>query len=294
MKLAPYNEDDKALPARPESIEYSEDLSPPADDDDATIIGMATMTRIVNQDTFALESYPTEQQPIQHPRRRESLVPHTYDVSFQNRPRGQSTNRSQRSAVARSPTGQNLLGPQTLPAPMERQSMMVPPLSPRPPISPADMGPTEEDHSKPSRPSTAESNENSHTREISNDSISWLDTIDESGGSGASSVHSRTSSLGMRRKHIRAASGATEAEFDAALDAAVEAAYDDGFEPVENLPPMRSTAEYDTGVASMRMRVEMARERVRQTERETAVHMARDRERERMARDPVGDRKSVV
>ncbi|KFY46281.1 hypothetical protein V495_02573 [Pseudogymnoascus sp. VKM F-4514 (FW-929)] len=266
VKLAPYNEDDKALPARPESVEYTDDLATPADDDGATVIGMAVVTRIVNQDTFALESYPAEPQPVQHPRRRESLVPQTFD----------------RSAPARSPIGQGLLGPQTLPPTMERQSMMVPPLSPRPPISPLDMVPTEEDHSKPNRP---ESNENSHAREISTDSISWLDTIDESGGSGASSVHSRTSSLGMRRKHIRAASGATEAEFDAALDAAVEAAYDDGFEPVENLPPMRSTAEYDNGVASMRMRVELARERVRQTERETAVHLARDRERERLSRD---------
>ncbi|OBT56431.1 hypothetical protein VE04_03105 [Pseudogymnoascus sp. 24MN13] len=272
VKLAPYNDDDKALPARPESIEYTDDQSPPVDDDEATVIGMATMTRIVNQDAFALESFPAEQQPIQHPRRRESLVPQTFD----------------RSAPVRSPIGQNLLGAQTaLAPPMERQSMMVPPLSPRPPTSPMDLLPTDDDHSKPYRPSS-ESNENSHTREISTDSISWLDTIDESGGSGASSVHSRTSSLGMRRKHIRAASGATEAEFDAALDAAVEAAYDDGFEPVENLPPMRSTAEYDNGVASMRMRVEMARERVRQTERETAVHMARDRERERLARDQTG------
>ncbi|KFY75862.1 hypothetical protein V498_09895 [Pseudogymnoascus sp. VKM F-4517 (FW-2822)] len=285
VKLAPYNEDDKALPARPESIEYTDDISPPVDDDGATIIGMATMTRIVNQDTFALESFPAEQPPIQHPRRRESLVPQTFDVSFQNESPGQNTDRYQRSGPARSPIGQGLLNPQTaLAPPMERQSMMVPPLSPRPPTSPADVVPTDEDHSKPNRPST-ESNENSHAREISNDSISWLDTIDESGGSGASSVHSRTSSLGMRRKHIRAASGATEAEFDAALDAAVEAAYDDGFEPVENLPPMRSTAEYDNGVASMRMRVELARERVRQTERETAVHMARDRERERLTRD---------
>lgn len=290
MKLAPYNEDDKALPARPESIEYAEDISPPVDDDGATIIGMATVTRIVNQDTFALESYPPEpeQQPIQHPRRRESLVPQNFDVSFHNGSPSHITDDYQRPAPTRSPIGQNLLGPQTnLPPPMERQSMMVPPLSPRPPISPQDLVPTEEDHSKPNRQVT-ESNENSHAREISNDSISWLDTIDESGGSGASSVHSRTSSLGMRRKHIRAASGATEAEFDAALDAAVEAAYDDGFEPVENLPPMRSTAEYDNGVASMRMRVEMARERVRQTERETAIHMARDRERERLARDQVG------
>ncbi|PTB68360.1 hypothetical protein BBK36DRAFT_1134923 [Trichoderma citrinoviride] len=63
---------------------------------------------------------------------------------------------------------------------------------------------------------------------------SWLDPIDESGGSTASSVHSRTSSLGYRRRHIRAVSGNTEAEFDTALDAAIEAAYDDGYEPMDS------------------------------------------------------------
>ncbi|KAF2402307.1 hypothetical protein EJ06DRAFT_474167 [Trichodelitschia bisporula] len=71
--------------------------------------------------------------------------------------------------------------------------------------------------------------------QISNEtSVSWLDTIDESGGSScASSVHSLTLG-GLHRKHIRVLSGDTEAEFDAALDAAVEAAYDDGFEPYDN------------------------------------------------------------
>src|SRR5690349_24301731 len=120
--------------------------------------------------------------------------------------------------------------------PMERQSMMVPPLSPRRRTPPPELISATEDQrgmelSKLSHPLTT-SNGNSHTREISSESMSWLDTIDESGGSALSSVHSRTSSLGVRRKHIRSASGATEAEFDAALDAAVEAAYDDGFEPV--------------------------------------------------------------
>ncbi|KAK3314614.1 hypothetical protein B0H66DRAFT_316092 [Apodospora peruviana] len=70
---------------------------------------------------------------------------------------------------------------------------------------------------------------NGHRRGTSHESISWLDPIDESGGSSASSVHLRSSSLRIRRKHIRAASGDTDAEFEAALDDAIEAAYDDGF-----------------------------------------------------------------
>ncbi|KAL9013328.1 MAG: hypothetical protein Q9173_001972 [Seirophora scorigena] len=43
----------------------------------------------------------------------------------------------------------------------------------------------------------------------------------------ASPVYSRTSSIGLGRKRIRAARHATEVEFDAALDASVQAAYDD-------------------------------------------------------------------
>lgn len=72
-----------------------------------------------------------------------------------------------------------------------------------------------------------------HARGDSGNSISWLDTIDESGGSSCgSSIHSRTRE-GLYRKHVRIPSGDTEAEFDAALDAAVEAAYDDGLEPYD-------------------------------------------------------------
>ena len=90
--------------------------------------------------------------------------------------------------------------------------------------------------------------------------------------------------MGVRRKHIRAASGATEAEFDAALDAAVEAAYDDGFEPMEDSPaPTRyDYDEEDEVVASVRRRVELAKERVRQSEREAAIQEARDKEKKRL------------
>ncbi|KAL6874867.1 hypothetical protein J3F83DRAFT_728929 [Trichoderma novae-zelandiae] len=96
---------------------------------------------------------------------------------------------------------------------------------------------------------------------------SWLDPIDESGGSTASSIHSRTSSLGYRRRHIRAISGNTEAEFDTALDAAIEAAYDDGYEPMDSVDYGVMDAGEDT-MAGVLQKVEMARERVRQTEQE--------------------------
>ena len=69
---------------------------------------------------------------------------------------------------------------------------------------------------------------------LKEDTISWLNTIDESDDSScASSVHSLEGTTGIRRKPVHRTSGNTEAEFDAALDAAVEAAYDEGFEPDE-------------------------------------------------------------
>lgn len=97
---------------------------------------------------------------------------------------------------------------------------------------------------------------------------SWLDPIDESGGStgGTSSLHSRGSS-GYRKDHIRGLSGNTEAEFDTALDAAIEAAYDEGYEPME--PTDYDSIDRTEEIVTKALRkVEAARERVRQTERE--------------------------
>ena len=71
----------------------------------------------------------------------------------------------------------------------------------------------------------------SRDRTESNASVSWLDTIDESGSSDTSSVHSHSSNNGLHRKHIRNTSGETDPDFDAAFDAAVEAAYNEGLEP---------------------------------------------------------------
>lgn len=97
---------------------------------------------------------------------------------------------------------------------------------------------------------------------------SWLDGVGDSGGSTNSSLHSRTSSLGYRRKHFRGASGNTEAEFDTALDAAIEAAYDDGYEPA-GLDELGQGDSNDQVVAKVLRKVELAREKVRQSEKET-------------------------
>ncbi|KAM4065926.1 microtubule interacting and transport domain-containing protein [Hirsutella rhossiliensis] len=96
---------------------------------------------------------------------------------------------------------------------------------------------------------------------------SWLDPIDESGGSTRSSVHSRISSIGFRKRHLRNTSTNTEAEFDTALDAAIDAAYDDGYEPTgaNGHGPDEANEEV---VKRVLRRVEMARERVRQTKQE--------------------------
>ncbi|RHZ53165.1 hypothetical protein CDV55_102451 [Aspergillus turcosus] len=106
-----------------------------------------------------------------------------------------------------------------------------------------------------------------HARDIY-ESTSWLDTIDESGASSPSSQHSRVSSVYLRRRRSHRFSHGTEAEFDAALDAAVEAAYDEGLEPAVEVDG------YDTDdeiVANARRNVELAKQRVREVEREAEV-----------------------
>lgn len=102
---------------------------------------------------------------------------------------------------------------------------------------------------------------------------SWLDTIDESGASSPSSANSKASSVYLRRRTSRRLSTGTEAEFDAALDAAVEAAYDEGLEPVLEYNEEAS----DDIVANARRNIELAKQRVREAEREAQEAMQRGR-----------------
>ncbi|TQN67162.1 Translation factor GUF1 [Colletotrichum shisoi] len=186
------------------------------------------------------------------------LVPHQLDFSLTTVPslsRNAATATSDDQLILQIPT---------------EDAYMPPPLSPRGPQSPkldgrgSPDGPVRSDFSLAARRTSQGPR---HMRDSSRESSSWLDPIDESGGSANSSVHSRSSSSVVRRKHIRAPSGATEAEFDAALDAAVEAAYDDGYEPMGFSEPETYGSD-DPVVAKALRKVELAKERVRQTERE--------------------------
>ncbi|KAE8131418.1 hypothetical protein BDV38DRAFT_21574 [Aspergillus pseudotamarii] len=112
------------------------------------------------------------------------------------------------------------------------------------------------------------------------ESTSWLDTIDESGASSPASTRSKVSSVYLRHGGSHHFSHGTEAEFDAALDAAVEAAYDEGFEPVTELNEQYNGGidNNDDIVANARRNIELAKQKVREAEREAQVAMARGRE----------------
>lgn len=264
-----------------------EELEEEDDEDELATIETATMTRIVNEPSYSNEtqndrSYSRNRQL---PLRSESLLPSALE-SPQIQPASYPDQRSNYFSRYNQSQGRNI--ETSLAVPMDSQ-YMPPPLSPRRPSSPMTHGSTHRRQISSESPKSksnlaAPEPPKGHARVPSNESMSWLDTIDESGGSAASSVHSRSSSLNVRRKYIRAPSGATEAEFDAALDAAVEAAYDDGFEPVDPDPRSYgySDDEDDRIVASVRRKVELAKERVRQNEREAAIEDAHERERKRL------------
>lgn len=183
--------------------------------------------------------------------------------------------RTQSSFSQRSPRRAPTADPDRFLARPMQDEYMPPPLSPRRPSSPGrTLGSADQGRLAPGTT-------RGHQRTGSHESISWLDPIDESGGSSVSSVHSRSSSR-VRRKHIRAASGDTEAEFDAALDDAIEAAYDDGYEPAGMAGHVAvrtdSVPDGDDVVAQAMRKVQLAKERVRQSELEMQ-RLANDRDR---------------
>lgn len=175
-------------------------------------------------------------------------------------------------------------GALSLEIPMEK-SYMPSPLSPRPPASPTKQEPTSARSQDDVLGPSIQKGKELHIRDGSKDSASWLDTINESGSSSCrSSVHSRFSNGELRRKALtsgkdRPVSDGTQAEFDAALDAAVEAAYADGMEPYDK--EGQALLPQDNVRTALR-NVEVAKERVREVEREEAIQAARLKERDRL------------
>ncbi|KAH0565328.1 hypothetical protein GP486_001289, partial [Trichoglossum hirsutum] len=286
-----FKAEEKALPARPEANElYDPDdldnynVDPETlsltenEEEEDTIIETATVTRIINDQSYIPE--PKESRtlaPSLVPPRRESLLPSAFPGGEQYIPPSPTKQLHQQRPLPKSPIREEMIEINSHLQSSMHVDCIPPPLSMRRAPSPMKADPKQTGLASPTN-SSVSSREKDHSRANSTESTSWLDTIDESGGSSAaSSVHSRSSSKALRRRRLRAASGATADEFDAALDAAVEAAYDDGYVPVSEV----ELAETDM-ISVARRNVAVAKERVREAERETAIQLAKDREKRRL------------
>ena len=297
------NTDTKALPDRPPERDskesYSERLSIVTDDDegDATAgaipIGNEQQHRPKQPHVGMLAHVPTRRQSLQ-----------TSPYRAQGRIMRTSGQLAYPQLLRFHSQGPDQLAETTfrLETPLYEE-YMPPPLSPRRPQSPAPKTTTRDVTQSSTDPSAQsdESNQSDSVRHGNGENTSWLNTINESSGSSSSSVHSRRSSIGLRRKHIRATSGQTEADFDAALDAAVEAAHDDGFEPDdedEGEELLLNDPQYQISepepLSHLRRNVELAKENVREVEREAVMAQSRERERQGLrfhstARDSIDD-----
>ncbi|RYO66994.1 hypothetical protein AA0113_g5088 [Alternaria arborescens] len=282
------NHSGKSLPARPmsgESLDEHRSMLLLDDDEPPAVIETATVSRIVNDrsiyDTPSMgepTSAPLQQLPLRSGFEgpRESVI----STAIRDVQRGmQNPQFNLQPPPGRLAPSTSSVRSSTAESMMDRV-YMPPPLSPKRSKSPLLSGKTDSEPGEYGRllqpQQTVKTN---HQRVHSNESTSWLDTIDESGGSScSSSVHSMSPG-GVRRKHLRNASGGTEAEFDAALDAAVEAAYDDGYEPYDD--DMSTPADM---IATKLRNVELAKERVREAEREEAIAAAKYRYKETQLR----------
>ena len=266
--------DTKALPERPVSGEsssgsfqaFEDEGGADSDGDMSTIHPEPRFRRMGREDSQVLA-------PGQVPPRRQSLMPSPLDDD------------------SRPPKPKSPLEPSNQPAHLNNQMLgefdqaNVGPEESRPPEK-LDMGMDLAFRSQYSVPSLLSTNIKDGT-----ESTSWLDTIDESGASSPSSPHSESSSLYLRRRKNSRYSHGTEAEFDAALDAAVEAAYDEGLEPALEFSPH---VDDDDVVANARRNVEMAKQRVREAEREAAVAATRGREMRRIHDGPLDEDSNLI
>ena len=256
-------------------------LSPPLDpeedddfDDEQHVYEVATATSArvlgnVSQPAEQMESRSLP--PSQIPPRRQSLLPSPFDGESRHVDSG---------TVLHERTRSNSFG-------RERQLHSSPkkPSSPLPPIPQTQT----EIPALPSQPISqfassdlASSDGHAHSRGLSNGSTSWLDTIDESGVSSDGSVRSNSPTVYLRSRHDRVDSRGTEAEFDAALDAAVEAAYDEGYEPDQSVNLAPRVPVSDGPVSNVRMNIELAKQRVREAEREARALSAKERDQRRI------------
>ncbi|KAI9696134.1 MAG: hypothetical protein M1820_008275 [Bogoriella megaspora] len=271
----------KTLPQRPmsdESLSSSQSrrtFSIGSVTDEPVVYGQATVTRIVNDPTADVDPRSRTPKPSEVPRLQESAM----EAPAKNLGT-KTTFLDSTWGTSRSPLKTQVLEVKESMLDPGDRTLMPPPLSPRSPRHP-DPAPVELPASpvKINMSLPEQKLEQQPQSEKQQESMSWLDTIDESDSSCSSSVHSVDPRLGIKRKHLRNTSGQSQAEFDAAFDAAVEAAYDDGFEPYEEEDAQSVGNDF---VAQAMRNVELAKERVREAKREEAIQAAKERERKRL------------
>ena len=246
-------------------------FSPITDDDDEGVMETATMTQAgYNSDQRSAPTFTREQLPP----RRQSLMPFTFsqedvDNSLDMGNEKQAKRNDVGSDITRDRITQTTIG---LAPPMDKE-YMPPPLSPRRPLTP-DAPHHSNSTTGQTLPLRNDAPLSHHVRQETAGSTSWLDPIDESGGSSASSVHSRSNFIGISRKPIRAPSDAMQNILGDAFDAAIEAAYGDGLEPIgnEDLDALHTEVLGEIAVieyvSDARRNVNIAKERVREAERE--------------------------
>ncbi|KAL2162474.1 hypothetical protein VTH06DRAFT_7388 [Thermothelomyces fergusii] len=268
----------KELPRRPESNDF-QDMLDAHIEDDRFLRGMggALHDDLASAQAHDVEGYRRSPPP---PPSRASPLPDSARDARDGSTSYLTQQYSLQSAFSRARYNNG----SALRPPTVDHAYMPPPLSPRRPASPARPSSPPVEYESPrrapaDRPNTqlaAPAPSSAHQRANSHESVSWLDPIDESDRSSVTSVHSR-SSYRIVRKHIRAPSGATEAEFDAALDDAIEAAYDDGYEPEFDYPGYWYHDAQVDPIKDELGRGEMARDLVGESERD-ALELATERE----------------
>jgi MIT (microtubule interacting and transport) domain len=233
--VAPPVNTEKALPRRPGSIDRQDSFSGAYYDDEPP--------PVINEP-------PTERQDAAFPPRRQSLMPSVFMNLSQTSLDRRETDDEELGDTGHEHESQEREPPVKLGLQPPRSRYAPPPLSPRRPPSPSSQS---QNLKAPSKPALNEPPVSpGHARDASQESTSWLDTIDESASSASSS---RLSSLdfrpGIGRNLIdeieaefdavvsAAVEAEIEAEFDAALNAAVEAAYHEESRPGTTDPGLR-------------------------------------------------------
>ena len=286
-ELELFHTNDKALPDVPmrhsNSVRSQDPFSPitESEDEDSSITRATTAAQVTQDEArFTTRRSSPELRREELPPRRQSLMPFSFEDGGLTPTANMQDHFEPLDSWSIDSPPESILETTmlSLAPPMEKEHM-PPPLSPRRPISPGALEQDDLGATRSAKLPAPGSSRSQHARQETAESTSWLDTIDESGASSASSVHSRSSSVGLRRKRIRAPSGATEAEFDAALDAAVEAAYDDGFEleaeSPSDPPHEAQLLSWSTdNVAVVGRNIETEKDRIREVEDRVTVSIA--------------------